>query len=622
MNKQKLAQEKQYRDQAKYRTLFSQDPINPFSEKDVEKMKFQYAQVLKEQILDSKRYKEQQKTIDREETQKQIQYESPFGRDRLIHLQKLNRELLKPIQDIDDFVMKKNQTDISRPKTILKNQSTERSNQQYSNENSLEQVPQYNFDSPNQQENREQIQNRNHKQIIPTQQTQRMREYQSTQSLGLPEPILQNNSNLLKNNSKNINYPIQLPPKTPGIVYDKQNNPVLSDYVSVYDQQFSRLHKSEKSDFMKELNQLRSQFYGQQKPQVQPFRQIANQQQSPPKFTTDVGIQDDQYRLEQMEREKQEEYMRQQEYLRQLEEQKRREQEEYERQLREKIERELEEQKRLKQQEIEIQTEKLVTDTGIQHVDQNAVTAAEYMKTLKSLSGNVIDMKNQFIQGQQKLNYELIQLRDKAQRDIEEKLRIQKELKELEQRQQAMKVWEGEKQRQLMQALEKNAPIPQYKSAYMDHKQLNPTIKKVIRFKDQTQGYEYEEPNGILSKSNLMPLNGGYDQKHLHNLKANEPVLPEELEIFRSEVAPQLKYSNPITKQIRMDDLNDQFYDYKYQRQLEHPGQERLERSKYETQINNDPNQILLENDRRLHELKIIDPKADNKQIQELYDYL
>lgn len=36
-------------------------------------------------------------------------------------------------------------------------------------------------------------------------------------------------------NSKNINFPIQLPPKTPGIVYDKQNNPILSDYVSIYD---------------------------------------------------------------------------------------------------------------------------------------------------------------------------------------------------------------------------------------------------------------------------------------------------------------------------------------------------------------------------------------------------
>lgn len=31
----------------------------------------------------------------------------------------------------------------------------------------------------------------------------------------------------------------------------------------------------------------------------------------------------------------------------------------------------------------------------------------------------------------------------------------------------------------------------------------------------------------------MMPLNGGHDQKHLHNLKDNEPVLPEELEIFR-----------------------------------------------------------------------------------------
>ncbi|CAK93566.1 unnamed protein product (macronuclear) [Paramecium tetraurelia] len=620
MNKQKLAQEKQYREQAKYKTLFSQEPPNPFGEQDVEKMKHQYAQILKEQILDSQRHKEQQKTRDRQETQKQIQYESPFGKDRLIHLQKLNKELLKPIQDIDEFVRKKNQTDISRPKTILKNQSTERSNQQHSNDNSLEQAPQYNFDSPNQQEY---IQNRNQTQILPTQQTQRNRDYQSSQSLGLPEPILSNNSNLLKNNNKNIHFPIQLPPKTPGIVYDKQNNPILSDYLSIYDQQFSRLHKSEKSDFIKELNQLRSQFFVQQKPQVQPFKQIVNlQQQSPPKITSDIGIQDDQYRLEQLERERQEEQFRYQEYLRQLEEEKRRQQEEFEKQLREKIERELEEQKRLKQQEIEIQTEKLVTDTGIQHVDQNAVTAAEYMKTLKSLSGSVIDMKNQFIQGQQKLNYELIQLRDKAQRDIEEKLRIQKELKELEQRNQAIKVWEGEKQRQLMQALEKNAPITQYKSVFMDPKQINPTLKKVIRFKDQTQGYEYEEPNVIFSKSNLMPLNGGYDQKHLHNLKANEPVLPEELEIFKQEVAPQLKYSNQITKKIRMDDLYDQFYDYKYPKQLEHPGQERLERSKHETQIKNDPNQILLENDRRLHELGIIDPKGDNQQIQELYDYL
>ena len=36
---------------------------------------------------------------------------------------------------------------------------------------------------------------------------------------------------------------------------------------------------------------------------------------------------------------------------------------------------------------------------GIQHVDHNAVSATEYMNTLKELSGSVIDMKNQFIHG-------------------------------------------------------------------------------------------------------------------------------------------------------------------------------------------------------------------------------
>lgn len=46
------------------------------------------------------------------------------------------------------------------------------------------------------------------------------------------------------------------------------------------------------------------------------------------------------------------------------------------------------------------------------------------MSTLKTLSGSVIEMKNQFIQEQQKLNFELLQLREKTQRDIEEKQKI------------------------------------------------------------------------------------------------------------------------------------------------------------------------------------------------------
>lgn len=38
--------------------------------------------------------------------------------------------------------------------------------------------------------------------------------------------------------------------------------------------------------------------------------------------------------------------------------------------------------------------------------------------------------------------------------------------------------------------------------------------------------------------------------------------------------------------------------------------------------MKSDPNRILLENDRRIHELGIIDPNGDREKINELYGYL
>jgi len=58
-------------------------------------------------------------------------------------------------------------------------------------------------------------------------------------------------------------------------------------------------------------------------------------------------------------------------------------------------------------------------------------------------------------------------------------------------------------------------------------------------------GYEYDESNGILSKSNLVPMNYNYDNnRNLHNLRDEAPLLPEELDKTKDDFVPKLNYSN------------------------------------------------------------------------------
>lgn len=64
-------------------------------------------------------------------------------------------------------------------------------------------------------------------------------------------------------------------------------------------------------------------------------------------------------------------------------------------------------------------------------------------------------------------------------------------------------------------------------------------------------GYEYDEPNQVLSKSNMVPLHNR-EQGSLHSLREEAPALPEELEAIRNDTVPQLNYSNAITRDLRI----------------------------------------------------------------------
>lgn len=54
---------------------------------------------------------------------------------------------------------------------------------------------------------------------------------------------------------------------------------------------------------------------------------------------------------------------------------------------------------------------------------------------------------------------------------------------------------------------------------------------------------------------------------------------------------------------------------------MDQPGGEQQEARERPVEQKLDPNRVLLENDRRLYELSIIDPKGDQEQVQELYNY-
>lgn len=60
-------------------------------------------------------------------------------------------------------------------------------------------------------------------------------------------------------------------------------------------------------------------------------------------------------------------------------------------------------------------------------------------------------------------------------------------------------------------------------------------------------------------------MNYNYDNnRNLHNLRDEAPMLPEELDRAKDDVVPKLNYSNQVTKDLRLKDFNDRFYDYKY----------------------------------------------------------
>ncbi|KAM3143227.1 hypothetical protein pb186bvf_004559 [Paramecium bursaria] len=567
--------------------------------------------------------RDQQRQREQEEKQKSVQeqiYNSPFQkqlylnyefRERNKHILKLNQDLEKLLSFNQDLLLRPQTKYGGDPKYYFPKSTTNLRQQtgmsEFKQNNEQDQLQnshvadQSKFDNQIQQ-SQQQIQFQDLRQLQETQLDRTNRQLSQGQQIY--------NQSFDKNVSPQTGRS-QLPPKTPGRVYDDNNNPVISDYVSTYDQQHSHKLKVEKSNIAKQLNSINEQYL---KSLLGQSLKSVRLQDPPINLKTEVKIQDPPILPEPQQIsddwEKQNQMLRLQQ-----------EQEERDRKLRLQIERQMREELRRKQYESQTQTDPEKANVGIQHIDHNAVTASEYMGTLQNLSSSVIDMKNQFIHEQTRLNHQLIQLRNDTQREIEEKLRIQEELRELERKHLAYRIWEGDHQRKLINALDRNAPVLNVKSQSLDYKNISPNVNKIVRFRDQTQGYSYDEPNAVLSKSNLMPLDHqNYEYNNLHKLKQEAPFIPEEHEQINQNTLPKLNYTNDITRQIRLNDMNNNFYDYSYGKQKDLPGGIQFE-TNYRDQ-DYDPNKILLENDRRLHELNIIDPYGDKKQIEELYNYL